>query len=108
MEGSLYVSVGQWMMWLWWVMNRRVFSWWTLKSWFWCWVLFWGCSCLELGGVKEWTFGRVVSIVNVSGGFWEIVGTGAARPGKKSRTSRFCTPFLACESLSIQCLMLKP
>ena len=58
--------------------------------------------------MKEWTFGRVVSIVNVTGGFLGVAGTGAARPGKKSRTSHLCTPFLACESLSIQYLMLKP
>ena len=29
-----------------------------------------GCYfCFELGGVKEWTFGRVVSIVDATGGF---------------------------------------
>ena len=29
-----------------------------------------GCYfCFELGGVKEWIFGRVVSIVDATGGF---------------------------------------
>ena len=30
---------------------------------------FGGCYCFKLGGAEEWTYGRVVSMVDVTGGF---------------------------------------
>ena len=32
------------------------------------------CFCLELDGVKEWISSRVVSMVNVTGRFFEVPG----------------------------------
>ena len=34
------------------------------------------CFCLELGGVKEWSFSRVVSIVNVASSFLRCAAVG--------------------------------
>ena len=68
---------------------------------------------MELGGTEEWTSGRVVSMVDVTGGFLGgrgvgVAGSGASKPGEKSLTSHLYTPFLATESLPTEFLVLRP
>ena len=37
---------------------------------------FWGCFCLDVGGVKEWASGEMVSMVDVTNGFLWGAGVG--------------------------------